>query len=203
MPKQSRKNKRGGNVNLSEVNESMENNTSNELQNKNNVVDQMNVVDTKNLDGGKYDNQLQNDNSIQMNVQELNNNNNHENDNANNSSNLLGSVGNMFQNAVKGLTGGNKRKVGGSTPLQTQLFTSLRNRSEKLSENMNELDNMQTNLKHKTDSVKIEVEGLQQQFKTYNKMNGGRKSRHSRKHRKSKRKHRKSKRKHRKSKRRH
>ena len=41
-------------------------------------------------------------------------------------------MGNMLQTAVKGLTGENKKRVGGSTPLQSQLFTSLKNRSEKL-----------------------------------------------------------------------
>ena len=111
-----------------------------------------------------------------------------EHQNENNATSMLNSMGNMFKNAVTGITGGSKNKVGGSNKLESKLFTSLKARSNKLNENLAELDSMQKNLNAKTNSVKNEVQGLQEQFKLYNKMSGGKKSRRkSKKHHKSKR----------------
>ena len=190
MPRQTRKKKGGKTLELSEMDsekvEKLENQNQNDNDNQN---------DNKSLKGGmenELENELENEfsnqnsknieggNNIQMNV--------NENQNVNNASSMLNSMGNMFKNAVTGITGGSKNKVGGSNKLESKLFTSLKARSNKLNENLAELDSMQKNLNAKTNSVKNEVQGLQEQFKLYNKMSGGRKSRRkSKKHHKSKR----------------
>ena len=97
------------------------------------------------------------------------------------------SMGSMFKNALTGLTGSNNNsvKIGGAgggqaTKLQNKLFTSLKSRSNKLNENLVELASLQNNLNAKTNMIKNEVHGLQEQFKLYNKMAGGRKSRKKR-----------------------
>ena len=190
MPRQTRKKKGGKTLELSEMDSEKVEKLENQNQNDND-----NQYDNKSLKGGmenELENELENEfsnqnsknieggNNIQMNV--------NENQNVNNASSMLNSMGNMFKNAVTGITGGSKNKVGGSNKLESKLFTSLKARSNKLNENLAELDSMQKNLNAKTNSVKNEVQGLQEQFKLYNKMSGGRKSRRkSKKHHKSKR----------------
>ena len=189
MPRQTRK-KKGKTLELSEMDSEKVENLENQNQNQNE-----NENENKSLKGGKeneLENELENEfsnqnsknieggNNIQMNVNE------HQNEN--NASSMLNSMGNILKNAVTGITGGSKNKVGGSNKLESKLFTSLKARSNKLNENLVELDSMQKNLNAKTNSVKNEVQGLQEQFKLYNKMSGGRKSRRkSKKHHKSKR----------------
>ena len=193
MPRQTRKKKGGKTLELSEMDSEkvnklekendndnkslkggMENELENEFSNKNMEEHNNNMEkNNKNIEGG---------NNIQMNVNE------NQNQNQNNASSMLNSMGNMFKNAVSGITGGTKNKVGGSNMLESKLFTSLKARSNKLNENLAELDSMQKNLNAKTNTVKNEVQGLQEQFKLYNKMSGGKKSRRkSKKHHKSKR----------------
>ena len=190
MPRQTRKKKGGKTLELSEMDSEKVENLENQNQNQNE-----NENENKSLKGGKeneLENELENEfsnqnsknieggNNIQMNVNE------HQNEN--NASSMLNSMGNILKNAVTGITGGSKNKVGGSNKLESKLFTSLKARSNKLNENLVELDSMQKNLNAKTNSVKNEVQGLQEQFKLYNKMSGGRKSRRkSKKHHKSKR----------------
>jgi hypothetical protein len=193
MPRQTRKKKGGKTLELSEMdtekvnklekendnnNKSlkggMENELVNEFSNNNKNMEENKMEENnKNIEGG---------NNIQMNVNE------NQNQNQNNASSMLNSMGNMLKNAVSGITGGSKNKVGGSNNLESKLFTSLKARSNKLNENLAELDSMQKNLNAKTNTVKNEVQGLQEQFKLYNKMSGGKKSRRkSKKHHKSKR----------------
>ena len=188
MPRQTRKKKGGKTLELSAMDsekvDNMENENENELENElenenkslkggmeNELENEFSNQNTKNIEGG---------NNIQMSV--------NDNNNDNNASSMLNSMGNMFKNAVTGITGGSKNKVGGSNNLESKLFTSLKARSSKLNENLVELDSMQKNLNAKTNSVKNDVQGLQEQFKLYNKMSGGRKSRRkSKKHHKAKR----------------
>ncbi len=193
MPRQTRKKKGGKVVDVSEMDakkvENMENENENDLSNKSFEGGMDNALENefstnnnnKNLEGG-------NDNNIQMQVNDIETT---TSSNNNNASSMLGSMGNMIKNAVNGLTGSsNAVKVGGAgaSNLQNKLFTSLKARSNKLNENLLELDSLQKNLNAKTNSVKSEVQGLQEQFKLYNKMGGGRKSRKKhKKHHKSKR----------------
>jgi hypothetical protein len=188
MPRQTRKKKGGKTLELSAMDsekvDNMENENENDLENElenenkslkggmeNELENEFSNQNTKNIEGG---------NNIQMSV--------NDNNNDNNASSMLNSMGNMFKNAVTGITGGSKNKVGGSNNLESKLFTSLKARSSKLNENLVELDSMQKNLNAKTNSVKNDVQGLQEQFKLYNKMSGGRKSRRkSKKHHKAKR----------------
>ena len=106
-------------------------------------------------------------------------------ENEHNSPGLLNSGFSMIKNAVRGFTGGSRRKVGGATPLQTKLFTSLKARSQKLNEHMREIQGLQKHLNGKTNSLSTEVSGLQNLFNQYNKMSGGRKTRKSHHKRKS------------------
>jgi hypothetical protein len=178
MPRQTRKKKGGKTLELSAMDEEKVDNMENELENENKSLkggmeneleNEFSNQNTKNIEGG---------NNIQLSVNEIDN----------NASSMLNSMGNMFKNAVTGITGGSKNKVGGSNNLESKLFTSLKARSSKLNENLVELDSMQKNLNAKTNSVKNEVQGLQEQFKLYNKMSGGRKSRRkTKKHHKAKR----------------
>ena len=189
MPRQTRKKKGGKQLELSE----MDNDKVEALDNENKNNDK---TLNKSLEGGMdnvLDTDLKNDleegkkkeggSNIQMSVNEST---------TNNATSMLSSMGNMFKNAVTGLTTtGGSNKVGGSNNLQSKLFTSLKARSNKLNENLVELDSLQKNLNAKTNSVKLDVEGLENQFKLYNKMGGGKKSR--KKHKKHK-KHKKTKR---------
>ena len=189
MPRQTRK-KKGGN-NLAKLENAIEQQKDDsDLQNNNKQMDggEMKQVeqelnlDTKEMDGGEL-NELDEHNTnnkdldggenVQMEVVE------------NNSKGFLDNGFSMIKNAVKGFTGGSRRKVGGATPLQSKLFTSLNARSRKLKENMDDLHGLQKNLNAKTDTVANEVAGLQNLFKQYNKMTGGRKS-HRRRHKKHK-----------------
>ena len=197
MPRQTRKKKGGKTLELSKMDRDkvdnlendndtnslksdMENELKNKFSNNNKNMEENNKnmeENNKNIEGG---------NNIQMNVNE--NENQNQNQNQNNASSMLNSMGTMFKNAVSGITGGSKNKVGGSNKLESKLFTSLKARSNKLNEHLSELDSMQKNLNAKTNTVKNEVQGLQEQFKLYNKMSGGKKSRRkSKKHHKSKR----------------
>ena len=191
MPRQTRKKKGGKVVDVSEMDakkvENMENENENDLSNKSFEGGMDNALENefsknnnnKNLEGGNENVQMQVNDIV---TSQTNN---------NNASSMLGSMGNMIKNAVNGLTGSsNTVKVGGAgaSNLQNKLFTSLKARSNKLNENLAELDSLQKNLNAKTNSVKSEVQGLQEQFKLYNKMGGGRKSRKKhKKHHKSKR----------------
>ena len=186
MPRQTRKKKGGKTLELSAMDEEKVNSLENENQNEN-----QNEKSNRSLKGGmehELENEFSNQsnknfeggNNIQMSVS--------ENQKENNASSMLNSMGNIFKNAMTGITGGSKNKVGGSNNLESKLFTSLKARSSKLNNNLVELDSMQKNLNAKTNSVKSEVQGLQEQFNIYNKMSGGKKSRRkSKKHHKSKR----------------
>ena len=199
MPRQTRKKKGGKQLELSDMDSSKVKKTENENKSFEGGMD--NASSNKSFEGG-MDKALENefstnnnnknleggnDNNIQMQVNDIVT----TSSNNNNASSMLGSMGNMIKNAVNGLTGSsNAVKVGGAgaSNLQNKLFTSLKARSNKLSENLLELDSLQKNLNAKTNSVKSEVQGLQEQFKLYNKMGGGRKSRKKhKKHHKSKR----------------
>ena len=191
MPRLTRKKKGGKQLELSEMDASKVNDTGNhdntdkEFSNKtlkggmdNDLENEFSENNNKNLEGGS--------DNIQMQVNDIAS--SHENTN-NNASSVVDSMGKMFKNAMNGLTGSSYAKVGGGggNNLQNKLFTSLKARSNKLNENLVELDSLQKNLNAKTNSVKSEVQGLQEQFKLYNKMGGGRKSRKKhKKHRKSK-----------------
>ena len=191
MPRQTRKKKGGKVVDVSVMDakkvENMEKDNENDLSNKTFEGGMDNALENefsknnnnKNLEGGNENVQMQVNDIV---TSQTNN---------NNASSMLGSMGNMIKNAVNGLTGSsNTVKVGGAgaSNLQNKLFTSLKARSNKLNENLAELDSLQKNLNAKTNSVKSEVQGLQEQFKLYNKMGGGRKSRKKhKKHHKSKR----------------
>jgi len=186
MPRQTRKKKGGKTLELSAMDKDKVNGLENQNQNEN-----QNEKSNKSLKGGmehELENEFSNQsnknfeggNNIQMSVS--------ENQKENNASSMLNSMGNIFKNAMTGITGGSKNKVGGSNNLESKLFTSLKARSSKLNNNLVELDSMQKNLNAKTNSVKSEVQGLQEQFNIYNKMSGGKKSRRkSKKHHKSKR----------------
>lgn len=196
MPRQTRKKKGGKQLELSEMDSSKVNDMEKENENENE-----NNSSNKSLQGG-MDNALENEFSnnnnknieggsenVQMQVNDIGS--SHQNTN-NNATNVIDSMGNMLKNAMNGLTGSSHAKVGGGgsggNNLQNKLFTSLKARSNKLNENLLELDSLQKNLNAKTNSVKSEVQGLQEQFKLYNKMGGGRKSRKKhKKHRNSKR----------------
>lgn len=186
MPRQTRKKKGGKTLELSEMDRDKVDNLENDNDNNNKSLKGdmenklVNEFSNKNMEENNKN--IEGGNNIQMNVNE------NQNQNQNNASSMLNSMGNMFKNAVSGITGGSKNKVGGSNNLESKLFTSLKARSNKLNENLAELDSMQKNLNAKTNTVKNEVQGLQEQFKLYNKMSGGKKSRRkSKKHHKSKR----------------
>ena len=181
MPGQTRK-KKGGN-NLQKLENAIQQQEGGELDLENdnkvrkggemNDVEQNLNLDNKDMEGGEL-NELDEHNTnnkdldggenVQMEVVE------------NNSKGFLDNGFSMIKNAVKGFTGGSRRKVGGATPLQSKLFTSLNARSRKLKENMDDLHGLQKNLNAKTNTVANEVAGLQNLFKQYNKMTGGRKS---------------------------
>jgi hypothetical protein len=189
MPRQTRK-KKGGN-NLAKLeNAIQQQKNDNDLENDNKQMDggEMNQeeqelnLDTKEMGGGEL-NEVDHHNT---NNRQLDGGENLQMDGGeNNSKGFLDNGFSMIKNAVKGFTGGNRRKVGGATPLQSKLFTSLNARSQKLNETMRELHGLQKNLNAKTNNVSNEVAGLQNLFKQYNKMTGGRKS-HRRRHKKHK-----------------
>ena len=202
MPRQTRKKKGGTQLELSDMDSSKVKKTENENKSFEGGMDNAleNEFSTnnnnKNLEGGNENVQMQVNDIVTTQA------------NNNNASSMLGSMGNMIKNAVNGLTGSsNAVKVGGAgaSNLQNKLFTSLKARSNKLSENLLELDSLQKNLNAKTNSVKSEVQGLQEQFKLYNKMGGGRKSRkkHKKHHKSKRRSHHRRKTKHRRQRRKH
>ena len=128
MPRQTRKKKGGKTLELSDMDiekvESIENENDNKTLKggmENELENEFSNNNSKNIEGG---------NNIQMNVNE--NQNEYQNQNQNNASSMLNSMGNMFKNAVSGITGGSKNKVGGSNNLESKLFTSLKARSNKL-----------------------------------------------------------------------
>tara|TARA_A100001011_G_scaffold333026_1_gene360538 strand:- start:828 stop:1493 length:666 start_codon:yes stop_codon:yes gene_type:complete len=198
MPRQTRKKKGGKQVNLSNMDTNKVDSLESDNEKNNDMNDDMNnEPSNKSLKGG-MDNLLEeefsNRNNASKEIKGGSDNINMEVNerpvelqNTNNASTMIDSMGSMFKNALTGLTGSNNNsvKIGGAgggqaTKLQNKLFTSLKSRSNKLNENLVELASLQNNLNAKTNMIKNEVHGLQEQFKLYNKMAGGRKSRKKR-----------------------
>ena len=195
MPRKTR-NKKGGN-NMAKLEKAMKQQQGGEMNVDNDMTELKNGLNVdstsmqkRDMEGGEMqglelggvekDNnnkELTGGENLNMTVNEL--------ENEHNSPGLLNSGFSMIKNAVRGFTGGSRRKVGGATPLQTKLFTSLKARSQKLNEHMREIQGLQKHLNGKTNSLSTEVSGLQNLFNQYNKMSGGRKTRKSHHKRKS------------------